>query len=83
MSAQPGQKGVGLPMPKGRAHAQALALARASAQARHLGVDLSLIQEHQPVRLLAHARLTLIRPDPTLVPHVGARTPPPSGVFYT
>jgi hypothetical protein len=36
------------------------------------GVDVRLVQEHQPVRLLAHARLTLVAPDPALIPHGGA-----------
>jgi hypothetical protein len=36
------------------------------------GVDVSLVQEHQAVRLLAHAGLTLGMPDPALIPHVGA-----------
>jgi hypothetical protein len=30
------------------------------------------IQEHQPVRLLAHAGLTLCPPDAAFIPHVGA-----------
>jgi len=59
--------------PKGRAHAQPLAFARALAQSRHFG----LIEKHQAVRLLTHARLALGAPDPALIPHVGARTPPP------
>jgi hypothetical protein len=72
MAAQPGQKGVRFPMAKGCAHAQPLAPVRASAQARHLGVDVCLIEKDQAVRLLAHARLTVVPPDPTLIPHVGA-----------
>ena len=36
------------------------------------GVDVGLVQEHQPVRLLAHAGLTLSVPDPALIPHVDA-----------
>ena len=51
---------------------QAVALATAAAQAGHLGVDVSLIDEHQPVRVLAHARLTLTSPDAALVTNVGA-----------
>jgi hypothetical protein len=41
-------------------------------QARHLGVDEGLVEEHQAVRLLAHARLAVGVPDPALIPHVGA-----------
>ena len=48
------------------------ALAAAPAQASHLGVDVRLIQKHQSVWLLAHARLALGVPDPTLLTHVGA-----------
>jgi hypothetical protein len=59
-------------MAEGRAHAQPLALARAPAQAGHLGVDIGLIEKHQAVRLLAHVGLTLLRPDPALIPHVDA-----------
>jgi len=69
---QPGQEGMGFPMPEGRAHAQPLAFARAPAQARHLGVDVGLIEKDQAVRLLAHAGLTLGLPDLALIPHVGA-----------
>jgi hypothetical protein len=36
------------------------------------GVDEGLVEEHQAVRLLAHARLTLGVPDAALIPHVGA-----------
>ena len=54
------------------AHAQPLAPAAPPAQARHLGVDVGLIQKHQPVWLLAHARLALGVPDPALLTHVGA-----------
>src|SRR5215217_5903597 len=59
-------------MAEGHRRAQALALARATAQARHLGVDEGLVEKDQPVRLLAHAGLTLARPDTTLVTNVGA-----------
>ncbi len=45
---------------------------RVIAQARHLGVDGRLVQEHQPVRLLAHARLAVACPDPALIAHIGA-----------
>jgi len=51
---------------------QALALAAAATQAGHLGVDVGLIEKHQPVRLLAHAGLTLNSPDPALIPNVDA-----------
>jgi hypothetical protein len=72
MAPQPGDEGVGFSVSKGSFHAQALTPARAPAQARHLGVDVRLIEKHQPMRLLAHARLTLGVPDPALIPHVGA-----------
>lgn len=36
------------------------------------GVDVGLVQEHQPVRLLTHAGLTLCPPDAAVIPHVGA-----------
>ena len=60
------------PVSEGSAHAQPLAPARAPAQARHLGVDVGLIEKDQPVRLLAHARLAMGVPDPALIPHIGA-----------
>lgn len=72
MTAQTREEGVGLPRPEGSARAEALAFASAPAEAGHLGVDEGLVQEHQPVRLLAHAGLTLLCPDPTLLTHVGA-----------
>src|SRR5919107_1929968 len=72
MTAQPSQEGMRLPVAEGGAHAQPLAPARAAAQARHLGVDVSLIEKDQAVRLLAHAGLTLVAPDPALIPHIGA-----------
>src|SRR5829696_8938008 len=62
---------MGFPVSKGSLHAQPLALAGAPTQARHLGVDVRLIQKHQAVRLLAHARLTVACPDPALIAHVG------------
>ncbi len=62
MAAQPGQKSMRLPVAEGRAHAQA----------RHLGVDVGFVEKDQAMRLLAHARLTVVAPDPTLIPHVGA-----------
>jgi len=72
MATQARDESMRLPVAKGRAHAQPLALARAPAQAGHLGVDVGLVQKHQAVRLLAHARLTLGMPDPALIPHLGA-----------
>ncbi len=72
MTAQLGDEGVRLDMTKGSAHAQALAFARAPTQARHLGVDVRLIEKDQAVRLLAHAGLTVVSPDAALIPHVGA-----------
>ena len=59
-------------MPVRNADTEALALAAAAAQAGHLGVDGGLVQKHEPIRLLAHARLALPCPDPALVTHVGA-----------
>ena len=41
--------------PKGALVRKPLALAAAPAQAGHLGVDVGLVEEHQPMRLLAHA----------------------------
>jgi hypothetical protein len=35
-------------------------------------LDVGLIEKHQAVRLLAHARLALVAPDAALIPHVGA-----------
>jgi hypothetical protein len=72
VATQPGEEGVGLPMPEGSAHAETLALTRTAAQADHLGVDVCLVEKHQPMRLLTHAILTLTGLDPALIPHGGA-----------
>ena len=72
MTAQARDDGVRAPVAEGSGCPQALALAAATAQAGHLGVDVSLVEEHQPMRLLAHAGLALGRPDPTLLTNVGA-----------
>ncbi len=58
--------------PEGGGSPQALAPSTAATQAGHLGVDVSLVQKHQPMRLLTHAGLTLSSPDAALLPNVGA-----------
>ena len=52
------------PMPERRAGFQALPLKRPAAQARHFGRRRGLVDEDQPVRLLAHARLAMQPPLP-------------------
>ena len=51
---------------------ETLALAAAATQARHLGIDVSLIEEDQAVGLLAHAWLTLGVPDAAFLTNLGA-----------
>jgi hypothetical protein len=48
------------------------AAATAPTQPRHLGGDGRLIDEHQPPRLQAHARLTLVDPFTTSFTNLGA-----------
>ncbi len=72
MVTQPGHKGLGFPVAERRFGIQTLPLGTAAAQARHLGRGTGLIEKDEPVRLLAHARLTLGMPDPALIPHVSA-----------
>jgi hypothetical protein len=44
--------------------------------------DVRPVEKHQSVRLLAHARLTVASPDPTLIMlHRRVRIPPPAAVF--
>ena len=54
------------------AFVQPLAPRAAAAQAGHLGRGAGLIDKHQPVWLLAHARLPLGRPVLARLAHVGA-----------
>ena len=72
MTAQARDEGVRAPVAEGSACAEPLAFAAATAQAGHLGVDVSLVEEHQPMRLLAHARLALPCPDAARLTNIGA-----------
>ena len=72
MVAQPGHESLGFPMAERRLGIQALPFQTAAAQACHLGGGAGLIEKDEPMRLLAHARLTLGAPVLAGLAHVGA-----------
>ena len=72
MVTQPGDKGLGFPMAERRFRIQPLPLGTAAAQTRHLSGGAGLIEKHEPMRLLLHARLALGVPVLARLAHVGA-----------
>lgn len=62
MAAQARDERLGFPMAERRLGVQTLPLGTAAAQACHLGGRAGLIEKDEPMRLLAHAGLTLRAP---------------------
>ena len=70
VAAQPGNKGLGLPMPKRRTSPEPLATKGSTAQSGHLRRGRRFIYEDQPVRLIAHLRLAAQPPPAPRFAHV-------------
>ena len=70
--AQAGDEGLDARVAERGTVAHALATPGAAAQPRHVGLGAALVDEDQPVRLLAHARLALGMPVLASLTHVGA-----------
>jgi hypothetical protein len=72
VASQGCDEGLAAPMSEGRARLETRSLARPAPKSGHLGGGGRLVDEHEPVWLLTHPRLTEPSPRPTVLRHVGA-----------
>lgn len=62
IAAQPGNKGLGVPLAKGHVGKQPLALAAAPPERGHVGLDAGLVDEHQPSGGRSDGRQAVVLP---------------------
>lgn len=72
IAPQGGDEGLGSPMAEWRFGLEPLAALGSPAQPGHLGGGGGFVEEHQPIRLLAHPGLAAASPRPTVISDISA-----------